>query len=169
MLHVTGRVSWFGGPDDQGVDADEPLAFIHEIEDAPELFLPYQPAGTTGLARRLDPEKYYIAMRWDYDEHPREMLLKELALVRSTKTGKKFLAAPSDWGPHIDTGRIADISPGLMDSLGIETDDEVEVTFPAPEFEEEPEMVEVIVSISVEAPPNVKVRIKVVEQANGDS
>ena len=27
-------------------------------------------------------------------------------------------------------GRIADISPGLMDDLGIETDDEVEVVFP---------------------------------------
>jgi hypothetical protein len=33
-------------------------------------------------------------------------------------------------GPHGDTGRIADLSPGLMTALGITTDDEVEVVFP---------------------------------------
>jgi len=39
-------------------------------------------------------------------------------------------AFPADWGPHENTGRVADISPGLMDDLGIQTDDEVEVIFP---------------------------------------
>jgi hypothetical protein len=57
-----------------------------------------------------------------------------VALVRSPQTGAQYLAAPADWGPHIDTDRIADISPGLMDALGISTDDEVEVVFP---YEEE--------------------------------
>jgi hypothetical protein len=41
-----------------------------------------------------------------------------------------MLAYPADWGPHENTGRVADISPGLMQYLGIETDDEVEVIFP---------------------------------------
>jgi hypothetical protein len=55
------------------------------------------------------------------------------ALVRAPKTGKWHLAWPADWGPHEDTGRIADISPGLMDALGIETDDEIEIIYPTPQ------------------------------------
>ena len=55
--------------------------------------------------------------------------------VKATKTGIALEAYPADWGPNEKTGRIADISPGLMEALGIETDDEVEVTFP---YEEKP-------------------------------
>ena len=132
---IKGKVSWFGGPDDKGVKADEGLAFITEVDQAPELFLPYQPPGTTGLARRLDPSVFYLACRWDYKQTPRAMLLAELALVKATKTGIALEAYPADWGPNEKTGRIADISPGLMEALGIETDDEVEVTFP---YEEKP-------------------------------
>jgi hypothetical protein len=58
------------------------------------------------------------------------MMLEQMALVRSTRTGIALRAFPADWGPHQDTGRVADISPGLMEALGIETDDEVEVVFP---------------------------------------
>jgi N-acetylmuramoyl-L-alanine amidase len=113
-----------------GVSPDEGLAFIYEVDDAPHLFLPEQPAGTTGLARRLDPDVYYIACRWNYEEVSKAELLQTMALVRSVKTGAARIAYPADWGPHQDTGRIADISPGLMETLGIETDDEVEVIFP---------------------------------------
>ena len=129
---TAGKVSWFGGPEDMGVDPDEPLAFIYEYDQAPHLFLDEQPEGTTGLARRLNPEVFYIACRWDYDITPPEMLLENLALVRSTKTWRTFTAFPADWGPHHSTGRVADVSPGLLEALGIETDDEVEVMFPAP-------------------------------------
>ena len=38
-----------------GVSPSEELAFIHEMDQAPYLFLPYQPDGTSGLARRLNP------------------------------------------------------------------------------------------------------------------
>ena len=130
-MMLKGKVSWFGGPDDMGVSPSEGLAFIYEVDEAPHLFLDKQPSGTTGLARRLDPDKFYIACRWNYTEHPKPSLLKHLALVRSPLTGKQFLARPADWGPHEDTGRVADISPGLMEALGIMTDDEVEVTYPA--------------------------------------
>jgi hypothetical protein len=130
-MRVTGKVSWFGGPDDDGVAPDEGLAFIYDIEDAPQLFLDEQPPGTNGLARRLDPDMPYVACRWDYDETPREMLLEKVALVISRDTERMGLAYPADWGPHEDTGRVADISPGLMDALGITTDDEVTVIFPA--------------------------------------
>jgi N-acetylmuramoyl-L-alanine amidase len=131
-FHAQGKCSWFGGPEDSGVDADEGLAFLYEIEDAPHLFLPEQPAGTTGLARRLDPGVMYVACRWDYARTPKSMLADATrkALVRAG--GKEFRAYPADWGPHEDTGRIADVSPALLKALDLQTDDDVEVIYPAP-------------------------------------
>jgi hypothetical protein len=129
-LILNGKVSYFGGPDDTGVAPDEGLAFIYELDTAPHLFLPYQPADTTGLARRLNPHIHYVACRWDYNITPPDMLLSKAALVR-VPAGIELTAFPADWGPHPDTGRIADLSPGLMDDLGLQTDDEVEVIFPA--------------------------------------
>jgi hypothetical protein len=133
VVTLRGKVSWFGGPDDEGVAPDEGLAFIYQVDDAPELFLPSQPPGTTGLARRLDPKQKYIACRWDYDVTSKEDLLDIRCLVTAPKTGKSFIARPADWGPHHSTDRIADISPGLMEELGVETDDEVIVEFPVEE------------------------------------
>lgn len=131
-LRAKGRVSWFGGPEDTGVSPSEGLAFLYDVEDKPQIFLDEQPSGTSGLARRLDPSTNYIAMRWDYDQFSKDYLAgPTMALVRSPKTGKEFKAHPADWGPHVDTNRVADLSPGLMEALGIETDDEVEVVYPA--------------------------------------
>jgi N-acetylmuramoyl-L-alanine amidase len=129
-LKLKGKVSWFGGPNDDGVAPDEGLAFIYDVDTAPHLFLSYQPQGTTGLARRLNPQAYYIATRWDYSATPPPVLLEEMALVTAPKTGRSLKLYPADWGPHEDTGRVADISPGAMEALGITTDDEVEVVFP---------------------------------------
>jgi hypothetical protein len=132
VLRAKGKVSWFGGPNDMGVSPSEGLAFLYEVDDKPAVFLDQQPPNTTGLARRLDPSAYYIAMRWDYDQFPKDRLAGyEMALVRSTKSGATHLAHPADWGPHVDTNRVADISPGLMEALGLQTDDEVEVVYPA--------------------------------------
>jgi N-acetylmuramoyl-L-alanine amidase len=131
LLTLNGKASWFGGPNDTGVAPDEGLAFIYKVEDAPQLFLPYQPAGTTGLARRLDPSVYYFAARFDYSVTPKQMLLGTKGLVR-VKGGLEFIASPADWGPNANTGRVADLSPSLMDALKIKTDDVVEVIFPAP-------------------------------------
>ena len=130
-VRFKGKCSWFGGPDDTGVSSDEGLAFFYEVDDAPHLFLPEQPAGTTGLARRLDPDRPYVACRWDYDVTPKEMLAQPYpALIRAS--GVEMLAWPADWGPHEDTDRAADVSPSVMEKLGIETDDEIEVIYPAP-------------------------------------
>jgi len=64
--------------------------------------------------------------------HSKEFLRGNvLAKVRAPSTGEEEYAAPADWGPNSDTNRVADISPGLMDKLGIDTDDEVIVQFPA--------------------------------------
>jgi hypothetical protein len=58
------------------------------------------------------------------------MLRENMALVKSLANGVFLTAFPADWGPHETTGRIADLSPKLMDDLGLTTDDEVEVIFP---------------------------------------
>jgi hypothetical protein len=129
-LRVVGTCSTFGGPEDTGVSPSEGLAFYDDVMQKPELFLPYQPSGTTGLARRLNPHVNYIACRWDYEVTPREMLRSNRAIVRALRTGISLKAFPADWGPHKDTGRVADLSPGLMEDLGITTDDEVQVVFP---------------------------------------
>src|SRR6185503_6253563 len=133
VFGTEGPCSWFGGPNDTGVAPDEGLAFITDISQAPHLFLPYQPSGTTGLARRLNPDVSYVACRWDYSKTPKDMLREgEKALVRSKKSGYEILAYPADWGPHEDTGRVADLSPALADALKLQTDDEVDVIYPAP-------------------------------------
>jgi N-acetylmuramoyl-L-alanine amidase len=131
LFRARGTASHFGGPNDQGVDYDEGLAFIYSVDDAPHLFLPETIDNSDlGLARRLNPYVHYIACRWDYDVTPKETLLEHMALVRATRTGVLLTAFPADWGPHEDTGRVADLSPGLMNDLRITTDDEVEVIFP---------------------------------------
>jgi N-acetylmuramoyl-L-alanine amidase len=130
LFSAKGKCSWFGGPQDEGVDEDEGLAFIYDYDEAPHLFLREQPPGTTGLARRLDPAVPYVACRWDYNVTPKEMLADKnnLAVVRAGKY--RILAWPADWGPHESTDRVADLSPGLLETLSLDTDDEVEVIYP---------------------------------------
>jgi len=132
LFHTVGRCSYFGGPDDMGVSDDEGLAFIQKVEDAPHLFLPEDTPGTEGkgLARKLNPFIHYVACRWDYNVTPKPSMLKDVALVRNTETGLALKAFPADWGPHQNTGRVADLSPCLLNDLGLATDDEVEVIFP---------------------------------------
>jgi hypothetical protein len=70
-------------------------------------------------------------MRFDYKNQWSKAELasgKIMFWVYAPKTGKRYKARPCDWGPHTDTGRVADLSRGLLDALGIETDDEVEIT-----------------------------------------
>ena len=73
-----GRMSVFGGPADEGVGPHEGLALVGPTDLALWWFsccsCREQPAGTTGLARRLNPRAYYLAMRWDYAVYPREAL-----------------------------------------------------------------------------------------------
>lgn len=133
LFAASGTCSTFGGPQDLGVSSTEGLAFIFEYDQAPYLFLPYQPSGTTGLARRLDPSTFYIACRFDYSVTSKEMLRDsmQMVLVTNPETGVQRLAHPADWGPHEEqTGRAADLSPALAKSLGVVTDDEVEVMYP---------------------------------------
>lgn len=127
-LALKGKCSTFGGPDDLGVAPDEGLALYSDWTQKPELFLSYQPEGTSGLARRLNPDSFYLACRWDYDEYPKAVLIEEMALV--TANGKAVKCYPADWGPHENSGRVVDLSPGAAEVLGVTTDDTVEVVFP---------------------------------------
>ena len=118
LFIAKGKCSWFGGPDDKGVKPDEGLAFISDVDQAPQLFLPEQPPYTSGLARRLDPDVFYIACRWDYKRTPPDMLLSEIALVKALSTGLDLECFPADWGPNEKTGRVADLSPGALEAPG---------------------------------------------------
>jgi hypothetical protein len=127
MIKISGLCSTFGGPDDLGMSESEGLAFVYEIMDAPHLFLPYQPEGTTGLARRLNPHVHYIAARFDYSQISKEELLVATATLYNPRT--KILMEGcfcADWGPGEQTGRALDLSPSLARDLGLTTDDFVE-------------------------------------------
>lgn len=138
-IQFHGRCSWFGGPkdnEDDGVGPAEGLA-LYEQKDidedkgmVPFLFLRKQPEGTTGVARRLNPDSYYIACRWDYAETSKEFLKKNSVTVVNPINGKVAKAAVVDWGPNKDTKRVADLSPGLFKVLGLKTNDVVNVIIP---------------------------------------
>ena len=135
LFRVEGKMSTFGGPTDTGMSADEGLALFTpaDLQDPKYsyLFLPTPPPGTTGLGRRLNPDKYYFACRWNYKDTPREFLRRALARVENPANGRAADARPVDWGPHISTGRVADLSPGLAAALGLQTDDVVRITISA--------------------------------------
>ena len=135
LFRVEGKMSTFGGPHDLGMAANEDLALFTKADlQNPKyayLFLPAPPPGTSGLGRRLNPDQYYFACRWNYAETPREFLRRALARVENPVNGRAVDARPVDWGPHPSTGRVADLSPGLAAALGLDTDDIVRITISA--------------------------------------
>ena len=122
-FRVEGKMSTFGGPKDTGMSTDEGLALFTpaDLQDSKYsyLFLPTPPPGTTGLGRRLNPDKYYFACRWNYNDTPREFLKRALARVENPSNGRAADARPVDWGPNIATGRVADLSPGFSSSARV--------------------------------------------------
>ena len=132
LFQAEGKMSTFGGPHDHGMGPNEGLALFQNSDlDDPQyadLFLPAPPPGTSGLGRRLNPDKYYLACRWIYDNTPKQFLKITLALVENPQNRRTAYARPVDWGPSSSTGRVADLSPGLAGVLNLNTDDEVLVT-----------------------------------------
>jgi hypothetical protein len=135
----TGRMSTFGGPADDGVGPHEGLALVGPSDLAlwwfACLFLAQPPPGTTGLARRLNPRAYYLAMRWDYARFPIDFLRNSVVKMTNPASGLSIFARPVDFGPGDgtiidgqctpDTGRFADLSPGAATALGLQTDEVV--------------------------------------------
>lgn len=129
-----GKVSSFGGPFDTGMKSDEGVAMYNKWEENESVFLNYQPqllktdpgypGLTSGLGRRLDPDRLYCSMYWNYDLTPKAMLRK--AQVRITFQDRTLFAQIVDFGPALWTKRLIDVSPRVMKNLDCKTDDEVE-------------------------------------------
>jgi len=99
-----GKVSWFGGPDDN----------YHERIQSCALY-------TKKKVGDLDPNDNYCAMRWDYKKTPARVLRKSTIIIEYN--GTRVEANPIDWGPgRRYRHRIIDVSPGLMKELGVKTD-----------------------------------------------
>lgn len=139
MISLTGKISYFGGPDDSGVGPAEGLALL-ELSDLTSwryrhLFLaPSMWDNGKGLARNLNPNALYCAMRWNEvgvdHSTARNAMVKVIA-----SSGVHIWVQPCDYGPgdgkvvdgqqDQDTGRLIDLSPGAVKSLGLQTDDNV--------------------------------------------
>lgn len=150
-FQVTGKMSHFGGPNDKGVKPNEGLGpwpnekMMRDHGVGDYLLTPKQ-AGAPGLARRLNPAKFYVACRWNVKDYP--FLRKAWVILENPKNGKKIKARVMDWGPAAWTGRVADLSPGACDALGLKTDDIVKVTVykdGSPETKPKPTMKEVAI------------------------
>lgn len=144
ILSVKGKMSTFGGCRDKGVKPDEGLALFSEKngkeasqEASKSMNLQGLFTGSNdfvGAARRLNEKALYIACRWRYDYirkitgvNASEYLKSIKVRVTNISNGRKIEAVPVDWGPKETTGRVADLSPGAADALGLKTDQEVEV------------------------------------------
>jgi len=79
------------------------------------------------IGRRLNPDQYYFACRWNYADTPKEFLRRALARVENPRNGRAVDARPVDYS----TGRVADLSPRLAAALGLNTDDIVRITISA--------------------------------------
>lgn len=133
-MKVTGKMSTFGGPDDTGVAPGEGLALIEPV-DLNEwwfnrLFLVNQPPHTTGLARRLNPAAFYLALRFGKRGEPTSVIRREQArraMFKCSANNKVVWAQGADYGPANWTERVVDVSPGVADQLGLHTDDQITI------------------------------------------
>lgn len=141
LFRVEGKMSTFGGPRDTGMSPDEGLALFNSEQDMrnhglADFLLPEDAAGAPGLGRRLNPLKPYFACRWWETNLQRELLRSTWAWVENARTGVRLKARPVDAGPNQATHRVADLSPGLAQALGLATDDicSVSITDETSEF-----------------------------------
>ncbi len=129
----SGKMSTFGGPADDGVGPHEGLALVGPGDLTSWwfscLFLAEQPPGTTGLARRLNPEAFYLAMRWDYARFSHELLRRTVVKLTNPANGLEVLARPVDFGPgdgtlidgtiHARYGAVGRSFPGRGSGAGV--------------------------------------------------
>jgi hypothetical protein len=133
-LVFQGMMSTFGGPKDTGMRVDEGLAIVDSKNFAKysRFFIDKDLSNPKPLGKNLDDTTSYLACRWDYKTIPRDKLFDCSISVRNPVTGKEEPAVAVDWGPASRTHRIADLSPGLADKLGLKTNDECIVTVNLP-------------------------------------
>jgi hypothetical protein len=124
MRRISGKISWFGGKKDITMKPTESLALYPTITrdwmDYPFL------------------NQFYCAMRWDYDEIAKNLVLSRSEVKDRLRNAEivvefqsKFMPViPVDWGPHPKTGRIIDVSKTVMGKFGCQTDDTVIIYLP---------------------------------------
>jgi hypothetical protein len=140
----TGKMSTFGGPDDQWDRGYGQALIPCEPPTVAELYQRYPQLVEIGLFRPglsdplpqvtcegrtmpagiswcLNPESYYLAMRWHYKNRPRPHG-GHRALITCGDLG--VVVAPTDYGPARWTGKSVDISPGAADALRLEPYDD---------------------------------------------
>lgn len=141
MITLTGQVSTFGGPgdgpaagNDRGDWRTEGLALFDPSDLAnprySSLFRTPSDPSLTGMARRLNPERFYCAARWDYTVTPRSWLRDNLVVITNPANGHKINCQPVDWGPGEWTGKEIDLSPAAARFLGLKTGDTAQMLVP---------------------------------------
>jgi hypothetical protein len=124
---MTGLISTFGGPYDKGMKPDENLSLYSENEHAvcdrwPDLFLPRSLDLTQGTSKRLRPDALYFAYRFG-NQLSRDQMRRIPWILTNPVNRKCVLVRLVDWGPHVNTGRVFDISPRAAELLEVETDE----------------------------------------------
>jgi hypothetical protein len=120
---TTGKVAIFGGPKDRGYKADDKLA------------LPTGKHFTYERVMSLNLKGFYCSMRWNYrlqhmsPEEGKRWWANKKIQVTNPKTGAAVVVRAVDYGPHEATGLDVGISPGAAEALGVESGDEVGVSF----------------------------------------
>jgi len=128
LPYVRGKVSWFGSPDDRSISPSGTGAITGER--VRELNDPVDPSAATLAERPAD--YYWIAMRWSYSPRGVSFWRNARILLTNPETGASVVARPVDWGPHTRTRRVVDLSPQVMNDLGLVTDQDVLIAFAAP-------------------------------------
>ena len=141
---LSGRVSWFGGPEDEGDRGyGQALVPVHPPKKAKALYEQWPELVEMGIFRRgvedplprvtccgrsmqagiswmLDPESYYLAMRWGKGKARPDPRTNRVLIFR----GKRgVVVAPTDWGPAAWTKKSADLSLGAIRAIGARTGD----------------------------------------------
>lgn len=128
-MKESGKISTFGGPNDEGMKNDDGVSLYtpKEADRRPDIFTP-APADNplVEVWKRLRPDFPYIALRFDHD-HGRENNQNTPYKITNPKTGQWVVGFLADWGPHVTTDRLIDVSPCIARALRVETDDVVEV------------------------------------------
>jgi hypothetical protein len=127
-LKLVGKISEFGGPDDNGMAWEEGLAFAEHAEAdlMPDLFVERSKDLTQGTSKRLRcNDAYYIALNVPL-HWPRSILKQSRWKITSLASGLYVVAHLIDRGPSA-AGRLVDASKAILKAIVVKTDDDVEV------------------------------------------